>query len=555
MLSESPAAWSAMLRKSLCFTPLALSLTRPLSLGFAAILLVALPLTAQVSVTTQHNNRARTGANTAETLLTPANVNQKTFGEKFVQPVDGYVYAQPLYLPQVTIPNLGTHNVVYVVTEHDTAYAFDADSNTGANSAPLWKKSFIDTANGITSVSSGDVGCGDLNPEVGITGTPVIDPVSKTIYFIAKTKENGTIIQRLHAVDATTGLERAHSPVVIQATVAGSGDGSVNGQIAFNPRTEGQRAGLLLVSGIVYIGWSSHCDIGPYHGWLLGYDKTTLKQVAVFNSTPDGGLGGFWASGSGIAADGAGVIFAVTGNGNFNANQAQGLNYGESILRLDRSSGSFAVSDYFTPYNQQTLNNGDTDLGSGGVILLPNGPAGAPHQQLLVQSGKQGSIYLVDRNGMGKYNSKNNDQIVQFIPFAVGGVFSSPAFWNNRIYFGGSGDNLTVFKFDPLARKLAAAPSSHSPSAFGFPGATPSISSHGNANGVVWALQTDAYGSNGPAVLHAYDALDLSRELYNSKQNATRDALSGAVKFAVPTIANGKVYVGSQKRLTVFGLL
>jgi hypothetical protein len=519
------------------------------------VAIVSQSLAGQVSVITQHNDRLRSGANRAETTLTPANVAVKTFGKLFARALDGYVYAQPLYLPQVSIPSLGTHNVVYVVTEHDSIYAFDADSNSGTNSAPLWKVSLIDPAKGITTVSSGDVSCNDLVPEIGITGTPVIDPIGKTIYFVAKTKENGVFFQRLHALDVTTGAERPNSPVVIQATVAGTGDGSDDGKVSFDPLTEGQRAGLLLMNGVVYVGWASHCDNGPYHGWLLGYNKTTLKQVSVFNSTPNGGLGGFWASGAGIAGDTlANVIFPVTGNGTFNANTS-GIDYGESILRLAPSNGSFTVVDYFTPFNQQTLNNGDTDLGSGGVLLLPNGPAGSAHQQLLIESGKQGSIYLVDRNAMGHYNPKNNSQIVQFIPFAVGGMWASPAWWNENVFLGGSGDNLKVFKFDSTTRQLATSPSSKAPTSFGFPGATPSISSNGNANAIVWAVQTDAYSSNGPAILHAYNALDLSKELYNSSQNASRDALSGAVKFAVPTIANGKVYVGSQDQLTVFGLL
>jgi hypothetical protein len=529
---------------------------KPACLLLGAALQVTPHVVAQVNVIMQHNDRSRTGANIAETILTPANVNTASFGKVFSQAVDGYVYAQPLYLSQVAIPNQGTHNVVYVVTEHDSIYAFDADSNTGTNSAPLWMKSFIDTANGITTVSSTDVGCNDLVPEIGITGTPAIDPSAKTIYFTAKTKENGVFVQRLHALDATTGAERPNSPVVIQATVPGTGDGSDNGQVNFDALTEGQRAGLLLMNGIVYIGWSSHCDIGPYHGWLLGYDKKTLKQVSVFNSTPNGGLGGFWASGAGIAGDSAAnVLFPVTGNGTFDANNTGGLDYGETILRLAPSAGSFTVNDYFTPNNQQALNNGDTDLGSGGVLLLPNGPANKPHQQLLVESGKQGSIYLVDRNSMGHYNSKNNTQIVQFLPFAVGGMWATPAWWNARLYFAGTGDSLKVFPFNSSTRQIAASASSHAPTSFGFPGATPSISSNKATNGIVWAIQTDAYASNGPAVLHAYDALDLSKELFNTTLNATRDGLTAAAKFAVPTIANGKVYVGSKKQLTAYGLL
>jgi hypothetical protein len=549
------SAWRGSSQAPLRFPRIQMFTRRSQPRVLAAFLILAFPAAGQVNVTMQHNDRLRSGTNLAERTLTPANVNSKTFGKKFVHAVDGYVYAQPLYLSQISIPNLGTHNVVYVVTEHDSAYAFDADNNSGANSAPLWQTSFIDPAHGITPVSSSDTGCGDLAPEIGITGTPVIDPVAHTIYFVAKTKENGVFVQRLHALDVSTGSERANSPVVIRATVSGGGDGSVNGQVSFDALTESQRAGLLLMNGVIYIGWASHCDNGPYHGWLLGYDKQTLNQVAVFNSTPNGGLGGFWASGSGIAGDSAaGAIFAVTGNGTFDADQS-GLDYGETILRLDRSSGRFAVSDSFTPFNQRTLNNGDTDLGSGGVLLLPNGPANAPHAQLLLQSGKQGSLYLVDRNAMGHFNSKNNNQIVQFIPFAVGNMFSMPAWWNNCAYFGGSGDNLRVFKFDPQSRTLAGTPSSKSTTFFGFPGATPSISANGNTNAIVWALQTDAFASNGAAILHAYDALDLSRELYRSNQNPSRDGLTTAVKFAVPTIANGKVYVGTRKQLTVFGLL
>lgn len=519
---------------------------------FSSIVILA---HAQVNVTMQHNDRGRSGQNTAEKILTPANVAVTTFGKKFTQPLDGYAYAQPLYLSNVIIPNKGTHNVVYVVTEHDSVYAFDADNNTGANSAPLWQVSFIDPAHGITSVSSGDVGCGDLVPEIGITGTPAIDPTAHTIYLIAKTKENGVFVQRLHALDATTGAERANSPVVIQATVAGTGAGSKNGQVSFNPLTEGQRAGLLLMQGVVYIGWASHCDNGPYHGWILGYNAKTLKQVAVFNATPNGGLGGFWASGSGLAGDSAANrIYAATGNGTFDANNS-GLDYGDSILRIDSSSGSFGVSDYFTPYNQGALNNGDTDLGSGGVLLLPNQPVGSPHQQLLLQAGKEGSIYLVDRTAMGHFNSKDNSQIVQFIPFAVGGMWAMPAWWNNRAYFGGSSDSLKVFPFDPVGGKLATSPSSQSATVFNFPGTTPSVSSNGKTNGIVWALQTDKYASNGAAILHAYNALNLSQELYNSSQNAARDRLTAAIKFTVPTIANGSVYVCTGGQLTVFGLL
>jgi hypothetical protein len=521
-----------------------------------AILALATAAFGQVNVTTQHNDRSRTGQNTAEAILTPANVSVNTFGKKFVQAVDGHVYAQPLYLSNVTIPNKGVHNVLYVATEHDSIYAFDADNNTGANSTPLWQTSFIDPANGITSVPSGDVACADLIPEVGITGTPVIDPTAKTIYLVAKTKENGTVVQRLHALDATTGAERLYSPVVIQASVPGTGDGSRNGVLAFNPLSEGQRAGLLLMQGMVYIAWASHCDNYPFHGWILGYNAKSLKQRAVFNSTPNGGLGGFWASGSGLAGDPVNnALFAATGNGTFDANNAGGIDYGDSIVRLDWSTGVFGLHDYFTPYNEAALEHGDTDLGSGGVLLLPTQPVGSPHQQLLVQAGKGGSVYLVDRTSMGNFNSTNNSQIVQFLPNAVGGVWSMPAWWNNRLYFGGSGEEVRVFTFNPSTGKLSASPASKSTMMFKFPGVTPAISAHGTKNGILWAVETDKYGSSGPAILHAFDAMNLATELYNSGQNATRDGLTAATKFVVPTIANGNVYVGSYKQVTVFGLL
>jgi hypothetical protein len=513
----------------------------------------ALASAAQVNVITQHNDMSRTGQNLAEKILTPANVNATQFGKKFSQTVDGYVYAQPLYLSSVSIPNKGTHNVVYVVTEHDSVYAFDADSNTGANAKPLWQVSFIDPAHGITSVSSSDVACGDLVPEIGITGTPTIDPKAKTIYLIAKTKEKGSFVQRLHALDATTGAERPSSPVVIQATVPGTGDGGTT--VSFNALTEGQRPGLLLMNGTVYIAWASHCDNGTYHGWLLGYNAATLKQVAVHNATPNGERGGYWASGAGVAGDpGMSSVFIPTGNGTFDADQS-GSDYGDSILRVQRSGAKLTVSDYFTPYNQGSLNDGDTDLGSGGVLILPTQPKGAPHQKLLLQAGKEGSIYLVDRTKMGHFNSSNNSQIVEFLPFAVGGIWSMPAWWNNRVYFGGVSDALKVFAFDPAGGMLASSASSQSATIFGYPGTTPSISANGTKNAIVWALQTDAYASGGASILRAYDALDLSKELYNSSQKGSRDKLTQPAKFAVPTIANGKVYVGTRKELTVFGLL
>jgi hypothetical protein len=512
-----------------------------------------LPLAqAQVSVTTSRNDNSRDGQNLNETILTPDNVNASSFGKLFAHAVNGYVYAQPLYVPNVIIPGLGTHNVVYVATQHDSVYAFDADSKTGLNSSPLWHRSLINPQRGITTVSSGDVSCTDIVPEIGITSTPVIDTATGTMYLIAKTKENGKFFQRLHALDITTGKERAGSPVIIRAKVKGNGDDSTGGFISFDPLREAQRPGLLLQNNAVYIGWASHCDNGPYHGWVMSYDEATLKQIAVWNSTPNGGLGGVWQSGTGLAADSSFNLFFATGNGTYDGKKG-GEDFSDTVVKLAPPLGDrFPLTDWFTPYNQQNLSNGDIDVGSGGVLLLPDQGQGAPHQHLLVQVGKEGSIYLIDRDKMGHFNSSRN-HIVQDMENAIGGLWATPAWWNNNVYFGGSDDNLRQYTFDPTKGQLSNGAVSVSATYFGFPGPTPSISANGTSDAILWALQTDDYLS-GSATLHAYDATDIGTELYNSAQNGQRDDPGGAVKFTVPTVANGKVYVPAQQRLTVYGL-
>jgi hypothetical protein len=511
-----------------------------------------LPGLAQVSVTTWRNDNSRDGQNLNETILTPANVSATTFGKLFSQSVDGYVYAQPLYMPNVAIPGLGTHNVVYVATEHDSVYAFDADSNTGRNSSPLWHKRFIYPKYGVTTVSSSDVNCSDLVPEIGITGTPVIDAAKGTMYLIAKTKENGRFVQRLHALDITNGAERSGSPVIIRAKVTGKGDGNVNGVISFDPLHEAQRPGLLLQNGSVYIGWASHCDNGPYHGWVMSYDEVTLKHNAAWNTTPDGGLGGIWQSGAGLAADSAFNIFFATGNGTYDGKKG-GNDFGDTVAKLAPPAGhGFSLTDWFTPYNQLDLFNGDTDVGSGGVLLLPD--QASPHQHLLVQAGKEGSIYLIDRDKMGHFHSNDNSQIVQDLEDAIGRMWGTPAWWNNNIYFGGSGDNLRQYAFDPIKEHLSTSAVAVTPTYFGFPGTTPSISANGTNDAIVWSLQTDNYGS-GSAVLHAYDATNVGTEFYSTSQSGSRDDPGIAVKFTVPTVANGKVYVPAVQQLSVYGLL
>jgi hypothetical protein len=324
--------------------------------------------------------------------------------------------------------------------------------------------------------------------------------------------------------------------------------------IYFDPLVEAQRLSLRLKNGSVYIGWASHCDIGPYHGWVMSYDETTLKQTAIWNSTRNGGLGGVWQAGTGLAADSDFNVFFATGNGTYDGKKG-GEDFSDTVVKLAPPVGDrFHLADWFTPYNQLDLSNEDADVGSGGVLLLPDQGKGAPHRYLLVEVGKEGSIYLIDRDKMGHFNPNDNSQIVQDMENAIGGLWATPAWWNNNVYFGGSGDVLRQYSFDPKAGQLSNGAVFVSSTYFGFPGPTPSISANGATDAIVWVLQTDDYGS-GSATLHAYDATDIGTELYNTGQNITRDDPGGAVKFTVPTVANGKVYVPAVQRLTVYGLL
>ncbi len=532
----------------------------------AAALAVALsaPWTteAQVSVTTYHNDIARTGQNTQETVLNPANVNVNQFGKVFTVPVDSSVFAQPLYVPAVTIATgtvNGTFNVLYVATEHDSVYAIDADSGT-----VYWQVNLI-PAGGRTVVGDPDIaaGCDDTLPEIGITGTPVIDPVAGVLYVVSKAIVAGAAVQSLHALDLGSGAESLGGPVAIQASVVGSGYDAAGGIVTFNPLFENQRAALLLENGHVIIAWTSHCDVDPWHGWVISYNAGTLVQEAVFNTTPNGQEGGVWMSGGGIAADAGGNLYLATGNGTWDG----AADYSESILKLaPPSAGGFAVLDYFTPSDQAFLTAGDTDVASGGPVLLPAlNPSG---QQLLALMGKLGTIYVVDRNNLGKYCPNvsatcgaADPQIVQEVVGASYGVWGAPAYWNGNLYWGAVNDYLKAFSFDTGSGQVSSAATSKSPQIFGFPGPTPSVSANGATAGIVWGLDATAYGSTcvGGAncqVLYAYDATNLGTMLYNSSQaDGDRDVPGGAVKFAVPTIANGKVYVGSQNAVSAFGEL
>lgn len=512
---------------------------------------------AQVKVTTYHNDNRRTGQNLQETILTTSNVNATKFGKLFSQPLDGFTYAQPLYVSNVVIPNQGTHNVVYVATMNDSVYAFDADNNTGSNSQPLWKVNFTNPAQGVTTVPTSDLHCVDpVTTQVGIMSTPVIDTITGTLYVVARTLESGTYYHRLHALDIATGEERFGGPVAIQATASGEGAGSIEGKITFNPLLQNQRSALLLQNGLIYIAWGSLCDYGQYHGWIMTYNATTLAKTAVWVTTPNGSKAGVWQAGNGPAAGDYNDVFVSVGNGTYDVNTG-GTDYGQSVLRLGPPAGGMlSVKDYFTPYNVASYNTSDLDIGSSGLMLLPDQITG-PHPHLLVQGDKKGNLYLINRNNMGHFNSSNNKQIVQFITAATPGMWSSPSWWNNNVYVGGSGDFLRAFSFNPTTGLLSPTSTSQTYLRYSYPGTTVSISSNGTSNGIVWALNNGQWAQGGGvASLHAYDATNLSKQLYTTVTNAARDNPGGGpIKFTVPTVANGKVYFTTQTNLAVYGLL
>jgi Legume lectin domain/Chitobiase/beta-hexosaminidase C-terminal domain len=543
--------------------------------SLAVFLLAALTTQAQSSVTTQHYDIGRSGANTNETILTPANVNSTTFGKLFSYPVDGLVYAQPLYMPGVTMgtgtTQAGTtHNVLFVATEHDSVYAFDADSNAGANATPLWRVSLIGA--GETTVPNSDLSTGDIQPEIGITSTPVIDPTSNTIYVVAKTTVSGTtFIQRLHALDITTGQERFGGPVTLSASVPGTGNGSSGGTLNWDPKWENNRTSLLLLNGIVYIGFGSHGDNGPWHGWILAYNASTLQQTGAWCATPNAAAGGIWMGGTGLAADVPsgkpyGRIFTATGNGTFDATAptyTNAMDYGDSIIKLDLNNGvptmnasGTVVGDDFTPSDQATLDNNDTDVASGGVVLIP--------PDSLVQIGKTGRVYVLNRENLGGYNSNNpnNNPPDPEQAASVGGLWGAPATWNGNVYIWGTGDHLKAFSY--ANGVLSANPTSTSNESAGTYSPTPTVSANGTTDGIVWSMKTDNYGPPpGTATLYAHDASNVNNLLYSSATNATRDNPGNSIKFVTPTVINGKVYVGTEipvngqmeGQVSVFGLL
>jgi hypothetical protein len=503
-------------------------------------------------VFTYHMDNFRTGQNQSETVLTPGNVNQLQFGKLLSYPTDGLSYSSPLYVANVNVAGQGYHNVVYVTTEHDSVYALDAD---GSSAAPLWKASFINPAAGVTTVAAADTGeCCDIPNEIGITGTPVIDSGTGTLYVVAKTKEvSGAVtnyVQRLHALDIASGAEKFGSPVILQASVAGTGDGASAGRVAFDPLRENQRAALLLSNGIVYIAFGSHGDQHPWHGWLLGYNAATLSQAVAYNVTPNGFGGGIWQSGGGLPADASGNLYLTTSNGTFNLNSG-GADAADTIEKLGPGG---ALLDYFTPHDQAAMEVNNLELGASGPALVIDQPGPYPH--LLVAAGKEGTIYVINRDNMGHYNSSNDNQAVQSLVSILPngaqdtGNFSVPVYYNGYLYFAAINDTLKAFQM--TSGLLSAGPVSQSTAIYPNRGGAFSISANNTINGILWAIQDNTPSAG---VLHAYDATNLANELYNSDQAAARDSLGVAAKFNVPVVANGKVYVVTSGQLLVYGLL
>jgi hypothetical protein len=504
------------------------------------------PATTGTDVLTYKNDARRTGQNTTETTLTPANVASASFGLLRMLTTDGKVDAQPLYVSQLSVGG-SLHNVVLIGTEHDTVYADDAD--TGAT---LWKVSLLRAG----ETPSDARGCDQVTPEIGITSTPVIDRkagVHGTAFVVAMSKDaTGAYHQRLHALDLTTGSELLAGPTDIAATYPTAGGGTT----PFSPGQYEERAALLLANGTVYTSWTSHCDIAPYSGWIIAFAEGTLARSAVLNVAPNGSAGpSIWMSGGGPAADGLGNVYLLTANGAFETTlDTNGFpskqDYGNSFLKLATGGGALTVTDYFTVMNEVAASNADLDLGSGGVMLLPDvTDTGGATRHLMVGAGKDGNIYVVDRDSLGKFNPGKNAIWQQLSGALPGGIWSTPAYFNGRVYYADAGSALKAFTL--ANARFNASPQSQSSAQFSYPGTAPSVSANGTSNGIVWAHE-----NANPAVLHAYDANNLATELYNSNQAAGgRDHFGAGNKYITPTVADGKVLVGTTTGVAVFGLL
>jgi PQQ enzyme repeat len=495
---------------------------------------------AATDITTYKYNISRTGLNSTETALTLGNVNSTQFGLLRKLVVDGKVDAQPLYLANLTVAG-AAHNVVYVATEHGSVWAFDSDTGT-----KLWQVSLLKSGE-----SPATNGCGQITPEIGVTSTPVIDRTAGIIYAVAMSVDGSSNYhQRLHALDITTGAELLGGPTDITASYTGTG-----APTSFNPAQHAERAGLLLSGGTIFTTWTSHCDVAPYSGWVIAFSASTLARSAVLNVAADSQNGpSIWMSGGGPAADSSGNVYLITANGDFDtALDANGFpnhgDFGNSFLKIAPASGGLTVADYFAQHDTVARSSQDADLGSGGELLLPDmNDSTGKTRHLVVGAGKDTNIYLVDRDAMGKFNSATNNIVQTLSGVLPGGVWSTPAYFNNTLYFGDVSGTLKAFAI--TAAKIATTPTSQSPTSFVYPGTAASISANGSANGIVWAHENTS-----PAVLHAFDASNLAHELYNSNQAANaKDQFGAGNKYITPVVADGKVFVGTTNAVVVFGL-
>jgi Putative Ig domain len=554
--SSSASASGASVTYTAPSTPGIYTITATQSSDVTQRAVVTIGVTDLAGVYTYHNDLSRDGTNTSEYALTTANVNSSTFGKLFSCQADAAIYTQPLWVSNITISG-AKHNIVVVATMHDTVYAFDADANPCVT---YWHSQFIPS--GETFYTAADVFTNSIFPDIGILGTPVIDSTSNTIYFVTKTKNitgPGLVAhQRLHALNLADGTEIANSPVELDSSITVPGNCEGGSTIAFNAASENQRPGLALVNGVVYIAWASHGDHDPYHGWVIGFNATSLSRVSAFNTTPNAaeGLGycraGIWMSGGAPAADAAGNLYVITGNGVFDGTSA----FGDSFLKLGATNG-LSLTDWFTPMNQLSLDTFDQDLGAGGAAVLVDQTSG-PHPHVIIGGGKSQVLYILDRTNMGHFTSGGPDKVVQTLnPSETS--FSTPAFWQNTLYFFGFNGPGLAYTFLPASDTFNPSVASSTAVSFSFPGASPSVSSNGNSNGIVWTIDAHTSGtgdngpaSAGPAVVHAFDATNLGTELWNSSQ-VPADAAGNAVKFTVPTVANGKVYVGTRGNDTTLG--
>jgi len=502
---------------------------------------------ATTDVLTYHNDNMRTGENLTETVLTPANVTSSTFGMLRLLQTDNPVDAAPLIAVNVSMGG-GTHTVVYVVTEHDSVYAFDADSG-----ATLLQVSLLPSGEN----PSGTHGCDQVQPEIGITSTPVIDRSQGpqgTMYVVAMSEDgNGNYYQRLHALDLATLTDRI-APVVIAASAAGSGPNSSNGTLTFNAGDYKERGALLGASGQIYTVWASHCDFSPYNGWIIAYDATTLAQTAALSYTPNGTMGAIWNV-AGLAADNAGALYGMAGNGTFDSSLASSGfpsdgDYGNAVMKILSSATALSVSDYYAASNTVAESNGDIDLGSGSPMLLPDQTdSSGSTRHLLIGAGKDGNLLLLDRDNLGKFNAGTDTAYQRLSGALPGGLFSAFAYFNGSVYIADVGGSLKQFALTNA--QLSASPTSQSQATFGFPGSSPAVSANGGSSAIVWALTS---ATSGAAVLHAYNPANLAQEYYNSTQAVSnRDAFGNGEKFITPVIANGKVFVGTPTGVAVFG--